>query len=90
MAFYQILYWQRIPTQVKAWDDFDEVKREMPPGFMAQVDNEAQRQGLSKMEDYLAQLSWSDQAEREGEPEEVVDALVAELSSSHDSQPPTA
>ncbi len=29
VAFYQILYWQDIPSQVKAWDDFDEVKIEL-------------------------------------------------------------
>ena len=25
MASYQVLYWQDIPSQVKAWDDFDEI-----------------------------------------------------------------
>ena len=84
MAFYQILYWQRIPTQVKAWDDFDEGKREMPAGFMTKVDNEAHRQGLTKMEDYLAQLEWSEEAERDGEPDDVADAIIAELSQNTD------
>ena len=30
---YQILYWQDLPTQVKAWDDFDEVKLDLPHRF---------------------------------------------------------
>lgn len=81
MASYQILYWQDIPTQVKAWDDFDEAKTEMPPGFMEQVDSEAQKQGLTKMEDYTAQFRWSEKEEREGEPEEVVEAIKSELES---------
>jgi hypothetical protein len=29
MAYYQILYWQDIPSQVRAWDDFDETKLEL-------------------------------------------------------------
>lgn len=76
---YQILYWQEIPTQVKAWDDFDDAKLEMPPGFMERVDNEAQKQGLTKMENYTAQFKWSEEKEHEGEPDETVKAIVAQL-----------
>ncbi|RIK66622.1 hypothetical protein DCC62_25125 [candidate division KSB1 bacterium] len=53
MAFYQILFWQDIPSQVKAWDDFDEVKIEMPPRFTVRIDQEAQAQGLVETDDYL-------------------------------------
>ena len=28
---YQILYWQDLPSEVKAWDDFDEVKIDLSP-----------------------------------------------------------
>lgn len=45
MASYQILYWQDIPSQVKAWDDFDEVKVELPSRFAARIDQAAQAQG---------------------------------------------
>ena len=47
MAFYQILYWQDIPSQVKAWDDFDEVKLQLAPRFMEQIDQVAQKKGLT-------------------------------------------
>src|SRR6516164_377402 len=30
---YQVLYWQDIPSEVKAWDDFDEVKLSLPEKF---------------------------------------------------------
>ena len=40
---YQILYWQDIPSQVKAWDDFDEVKLDMPTRFADRIDAQAQR-----------------------------------------------
>ena len=66
MAFYQILYWQDIPSQVKARDDFDEVKLELAPRFAARIDQAAQSQGLTQTDDYLSQWQWSDEAKREG------------------------
>jgi hypothetical protein len=79
MAFYQILYWQDIPSQVKAWDDFDEVKLELPIRFTARIDDSAQKQGLTRADDYLAQWKWSDQQEREGAAAEVAEAVRQEL-----------
>jgi hypothetical protein len=79
MALYQILYWQDIPSQVKAWDDFDEVKLELPPRFTARSDESAQKQGLTKADDYLAQWKWSDPQEREGEAAQVAEAVRLEL-----------
>jgi hypothetical protein len=79
MAFYQILFWQDIPSQVKAWDDFDEIKLELPPRFTARIDESAQRQGLTSADDYLAQWKWSDQQEREGSAVEVAEAVKQEL-----------
>jgi len=75
MARYQILYWQDIPAQVKAWDDFDEVKVELAPPFMEQIDQAAQRQGLTSTDDYLGQWRWSEEQERPGEPDEVAEAV---------------
>jgi hypothetical protein len=79
MASYQILYWQDIPSQVKAWDDFDEIKIELSPRFIAQIDRTAQAQGLTDADAYLSQWRWSETAEREGTPEEVADAVKKEL-----------
>lgn len=79
MASYQILFWQEIPSQVKAWDDFDEVKVELAPSFSARIDHEAQIQGLTHMDDYLAQWRWSEEEGREGTPAEVAEAVKAEL-----------
>jgi len=88
MASYQILYWQEIPSQVKAWDDFDEVKVELPPTFAARIDHEAQTQGLTKMDDYLAHWRWSDEAERDGTAAEVAEAVKAELEQKFSGKPP--
>jgi 5-methyltetrahydrofolate--homocysteine methyltransferase len=75
----QVLYWQDIPSQVKVWDDFDEVKLDMPSRFADRIDHEAQQLGLAKGDDYIAQLRWGDETERVGAPGEVAAALRKEL-----------
>ena len=79
MAIYQILYWQDIPSQVKVWDDFDEVKISLAPRFMEQIDQVAQRKGLTNTDDYLAQWNWSEKQERAGDPDEVAEKIKGEL-----------
>lgn len=82
MASYQILYWQDLPSQVKAWDDFDEVKVELPARFAARIDQAAQAQGLTSTDDYLAQWRWGDEVERPGTAAEVAEAVRRELEAS--------
>jgi hypothetical protein len=79
MALYQILYWQEIPSQLKVWDDFDELKVELPQKFASRIDHAAEARGLSKSDDYLAQWKWTNEEERAGTPEEVAAAIKAEL-----------
>ncbi len=79
MARFQILYWQKIPSQVKAWDDFDEVKLELDQRFAVRIDASAQTQGLTTAEAYLSQWKWSDEEEREGDAAPVAEAIKAEL-----------
>jgi 5-methyltetrahydrofolate--homocysteine methyltransferase len=76
---FQILHWQNIPSQVKAWDDFDEIKLDMPSRFAERIDASAQRQGFIQADAYLAHLRWSDEAERPGTPQEVAEAVKKEL-----------
>jgi hypothetical protein len=82
MAFYQILSWQDIPSQIKAWDDFDEVRVELSQRFVAKIDQAAQTKGLTGTDDYLEQWKWSDEAEREGTAADVAEAVRAELEAS--------
>jgi hypothetical protein len=79
MARYQILFWQDIPSQVKAWDDFDEIKVELAPRFAARIDQAAQSQGLTQTDDYLAQWRWGEEEERAGTAEETAAAIKLEL-----------
>jgi 5-methyltetrahydrofolate--homocysteine methyltransferase len=76
---FQILYWQDIPSQVKAWDDFDEVKLDLPHRFADRIDAQAQRLSLAKGDDYINQLRWGEEADRVGAPGEVAAAVRQEL-----------
>jgi methanogenic corrinoid protein MtbC1 len=76
---YQILYWKDLPSGVKAWDDFDEAKIDLPTKFVERIDAQAQKLGLTKGDDYIAQLRWGDEQERAGTPQEVVAAIQKEL-----------
>ena len=79
MATYKILYWQEIPSQIKAEDDVDDVTLPLDPRFMERIDQLAAQRGLQSTDDYLAQWRWSDEQEREGTAEEVARAVKLEL-----------
>lgn len=81
MAIFRILYWQEVPTQIKAEDETEDVTLMLDERFMTQVDILAAKRGLQSMDDYLAQWKWSEEAEREGSAREVAEALKAELES---------
>jgi len=76
---YQILYWQDIPSQLKVWDEYEELKIELPPRFSARIDARAQRLGLTQSDAYTAQFRWGEEIERPGHIEEVVAAVRAEI-----------
>jgi hypothetical protein len=79
MTTYRVLYWQEIPTQIKAEDDMDDVTVMLDDKFMQQVDILAAKRGLQSADDYLAQWKWTEEEERQGSAQEVADAVKAEL-----------
>ena len=79
----QILYWQDLPSEIKAWDDHEEVKLTLPTRFAERIDAQAQKLGLIKGDDYLAQLRWGDEIERPGAPADVAATVRTELESAH-------
>jgi Virulence factor len=80
MATYKVLYWQEIPTQIRAEDDDgDDVTVMLDGKFMVQVDILAAKRGLQAADDYLAQWKWSEEEERDGSARAVAEAVKAEL-----------
>jgi hypothetical protein len=78
---YQILYWKDLPSSVKAWDDFEEIKVDLPARFADRIDATAQSLGLTRGDDYIAQLRWGEEVEKPGSPAEVAEAVRRELES---------
>jgi hypothetical protein len=79
VATYKILYWQEIPSQIKAEDDSDDVTLPLDDKFAELIDKMAAQRGLTSADDYLAQWRWSEEEEREGSAREVAEAVKAEL-----------
>ena len=61
MTRYQILYWQDVPSVIKAFDQ------------------RAMVQGLTGSDEYLEHWHWGEIEERDGTPDEVLDAVEREL-----------
>jgi Virulence factor len=81
VATYRILYWQEVPSQIKAEDGEDEVTLPLSAKFLTAIDRLAMERGLAQADDYLAQWQWSEEEEREGSAREVAEALAAEFES---------
>jgi 5-methyltetrahydrofolate--homocysteine methyltransferase len=78
-AKFSVLYWQDIPSEVKAWDDFEEIKISLPSRFAERIDASAQKQGHIRADAYMAHLRWGDEQERPGTVREVAEAVRQEL-----------
>ena len=79
VARVQVLYWQQIPSLVRAGD----VKRQLPEGVQQEIDRVAMEQGLAGSDAYLEQWEWRDAGERDGSEADAVDAVEAELVERH-------
>jgi hypothetical protein len=76
---YQIIYWRDIPAQVKIRAGQTRLSRPLSDRFERAIDQAAMHAGLINSDDYLAEWRKSDWQEREGDPEDVIQALLAEL-----------
>ena len=79
MATYKVLYWQEVPSQIKAEDDADDVTLPLPDRFQERIDRLAAERGLSGADDYLAQWRWSEDEDRDGTAQQVAEAVRDEL-----------
>jgi hypothetical protein len=76
----QVLYWQEIPSLVRVTgDDGAQLSRQLPDWFQQEIDRVAMEQGLVGSDAYLEQFGWRDLEPRDGAPNEVLDAVAAEL-----------
>lgn len=83
MAKYQVMYWKHIPSQVKAWEGDVESKRMLPDYFQAAIDAYAMKDGSTDMDAYLDGWKWGPVEERAGQPEDVIEQLLEELTTAN-------
>jgi hypothetical protein len=77
------MFWKHIPSQVKAWDGANEVKRMMPDRFQVAIDAFAMKDGSTDMDAYLDGWRRGPVEVREGSPDDVLSAVIAELDQSN-------
>ena len=82
MATYQIMYWQDIPSQIKATDENGTVKKMLPARFQEAIDSAAVAAGKTETDAYLDGWQWGKKQERPGTAQTVVEAVVTELDAS--------
>jgi Virulence factor len=75
MTRVQVLFWQEIPSVVRA----GEAKRQLPEWFQQEIDRVAMEQGLAGSDAYLEQWEWRDLGERDGADADVAEQVEAEL-----------
>lgn len=84
MTQVQITYWRDFPAMVMAQAGRrNRARVELPPRFMAAIDEAAMRLGMAGSEAYLTQWRKSDWAEAEGEPEDAAARVAAQLASEY-------
>jgi 5-methyltetrahydrofolate--homocysteine methyltransferase len=82
---YKVLYWQEVPSQVRAEDDAgNDVSVELSSRFAQRIDSLAQARGITSSDAYTAEWKWSDEQSRDGSAQDVVAAVIAELEAGAD------
>lgn len=77
---YRVLYWQEIPSQIKAEDDAGNVVTiELSEKVADYIDRQATRRGMRSSDAYMAQWKWSEEQNRPGSARQVAAAVKAEL-----------
>ena len=84
MTTYQILYWHDIPMQVRAREGRNRVSKPLSNRFQEAVDKASMAAGLTGTDDYLDHLNWGPQEESDLGPAELVEKVLNELESAHE------
>ncbi|MCP4423212.1 MAG: hypothetical protein GY803_01840 [Chloroflexi bacterium] len=80
---YQIIYWRNIPAQVKVKTGGRRFGKPLPNRFPVAIDEAAMRAGKTESDAYLAEWRSSGWQEQDDNPEELAEALVAELEAAY-------
>jgi hypothetical protein len=76
----RVLYWQEIPSLIRVTaDDGTQVSRQLPDWYQQEIDRVAMEQGLVGSDAYLEQFAWRELDPRDGAPNDLLDAVEAEL-----------
>ncbi len=84
MAEYQITYWREIPSMVAAREGRERTRQELPPRFLAAIDEAAMRLNLTGTDAYLEEWRKGEWLTRDGTPQEVARAVAAQLDAEFD------
>ncbi|MGB8981259.1 MAG: virulence factor [Anaerolineales bacterium] len=79
MARYRITYWKHIPQSFTVEGDGRVLKQELPQRVQNAIDACAMAEAATSTADYARQYKRGDWIERNGSPEAVAEALLAEL-----------
>lgn len=75
----QVVYWRDIPAQVKARSGRTRLAKPLSDRFQRAIDEAAMRSGMSGSDDYLEEWRTVERPDQDGEPEAIVDRIVAQL-----------
>ena len=79
MSRYRIIYWKHIPQSLTVEGDGRTVKKQLSQKIQDKIDAYAMAEGLTATSDYAAQYKRGNWIEQDGPPEEVAEALLAQL-----------
>ena len=79
MAKYRIFYWKHIPSSIVVEGNGKTIKKQLSQKIQNAIDSYAMAEGLTGTTDYASQYKRGAWIERNGTPEEVANALLAEL-----------
>ena len=79
MTRYRIMYWKHIPQSFTVEGNGRTIKKQLSQKIQDKIDAYAMAEGLTSTSEYAAQYKRGDWIERDGAPEAVAEALLAQL-----------
>ena len=80
---YQIVYWRDIPAQIRLRSGKERLSRPLSPRFQEAIDMAAMRAEATSTDDYLEEWRTGEAINRDGDPEQVANAVAAEIEAAY-------